>query len=206
MGFIDFLDGNILDEVGLDMMMRQGVMRFSTTAQLSSDLGSGIREAGMMAYADDTQTVYMWDGTNWIPWFSAEKTASVAFTAGGTNITVGNSTVVSKYRVVGGQCFWSWHFTIGSTANMQSGNLAIGLPMSVHNDQTNGYLGHSTFWDVSASTTYHRAFVNVSNQNNGAWVDSNGTRWSTTSPTTFATGDILMLNAKYRVSSSYWLS
>jgi len=102
-GFKDFVDGVPLFASELDgYLMRQTVMRFATTTALINALPAGIREVGMLAWADSTGILYMWDGTNWIPWFSPEKTFSPIFTAGGSNITVGNSIVNSWWRYSGG--------------------------------------------------------------------------------------------------------
>lgn len=198
-GFKNFADGNVLTGDELDgYLMRQAVPRFPTTSDLTANLTVGIREVGMMAFADDVDVTYMWDGTNWVPWLSVEKTASVAFTAG-SNVTVGNSVVKSVWRYAGGMVKFDWSFTVGSTANMQSGNLALGLPISGHADFIYSPAGNATFFDASAPTVF-RAFTAcfLGTQGSIGFVVESGTRWSTASPTAFGAGDILACNLLYR--------
>jgi hypothetical protein len=198
MTFIDFTDGNIFDEAAADVLMRQTNIHLPTTADITSQLGSGIRTLGMTAWADDVETMYMWNGTNWIPWASTEKTSSVGFTAGGTNITFGNATVSQKWRYSGGMVKWNYQFTQGSTSNMQSGNYALSLPVAVHADQQFGVLGQVSFYDSSATTMYGRIAVNLGNTTNMAMVSEGGVRMSTTNPIAPGVGDVLSISLLYR--------
>jgi hypothetical protein len=206
-GFKDFADGNVLTGAELDnYLMRQTVMRFPTTSDLTANLASGVREVGMLAYAADTGYTYMWDGTNWFPWLGPELTASVAFTGGGVAVTTGDATVASKYRLVGGYVHWSWSFTVGTTSNMRTGNYALGLPpIAIHGDHGTGVIGQLSVYDTSAGTLYTRALVNITNTTNCAAVSEAGVRWSNTSPVGLATGDILNINARYRASAGILL-
>lgn len=206
-GFKDFADGNYFTAGEVDgYLMRQTAMRFTTAASLASQLGSGIREVGMLAWADDAAVYYMWDGTNWIPWLSPEKTTSVAFTANSVAITIGNGVVVSKWRYSGGLIKFTWVFTIGSTSNMQTGNLALGIPIATAADQTTTHnLGPASYWDTSASTMYTRSAVTLGTASSVGFVSEGGTRWSTTSPAAFGTGDILSVNLHYRPTTAVYL-
>jgi hypothetical protein len=198
MTFIDFTDGNIFDEAAADVLMRQSNIHLPTTADITSQLGSGIRTLGMTAWADDVETMYMWNGTNWIPWASTEKTSSVGFTAGGTNVTFGNATVSQKWRYSGGMVKWNYQFTVGSTSNMQSGNYALSLPVAVHADQQYGVLGQVSFYDTSTAIMYHRVAVNLGNTTNMAMVNEAGTRMGTTNPIAPGVGDVLSISLLYR--------
>jgi hypothetical protein len=206
-GFKDFSDGSVLTAAELDgYLMRQSVMRFPTTSDLVANLPSGIREVGMMAHAADTGYVYMWDGTNWVPWMSPELDASVAFTGGGVQVTVSNATVVSKYRLIGGYVHWTYSFTVGSTSNMRTGNYALGLPpIAIHADHANGVIGQLAIYDASAAVTYTRSVVNISNTTNCAAVSEAGVRWSNTNPIGFAVDDQININVRYRASTGVLL-
>jgi hypothetical protein len=205
-GFKDFSDGSVLTAAELDgYLMRQTVMRFATSASLVASLPSGIREVGMLAHAADTGYVYMWDGTNWSPWLGPELSASGAFTGGGVQVTIGNGTVASRYRLVGGYVLWSYSMTVGSTSNMRSGNYALALPpIAVHADHSASPIGQLTVWDASASTAYGRTVIN-SNSTNCIAVSEGGVTWANGTPVTLATGDIININARWRAAAGVLL-
>lgn len=205
-GFKDFSDGVSLFASELDgYLMRQTVMRFATTTALVNALPSGIRETGMLAWADNTGILYMFDGTNWIPWQSPEKTFSPIFTAGGTNVTVGNSIVNSWWRYSGGMVQWNFRFVIGSTANMQSGNYSLSMPVSTRAELDWHYLGHMSYKDDSAGAQYHRACVTMGTTTSIAIVDSNSTRLSTSSPVAWANNDQFGISLSYPPSIGTYL-
>jgi hypothetical protein len=205
-GFKDFADGNVLfgDEID-GYLMRQTVMRFATTTALVNALTAGIREVGMLAWADSTGVLYMWDGTNWIPWASPEKTFSPIFTAGGTNVTVGNSIVNSWWRYTGGMVRWNFRFVIGSTANMQSGAYSLSLPIAAKAEMDWHYLGHMSYKDNDVAAQYHRAVVTMGTTTSIAIVDSNSTRLSTTSPVAWGNSDQFGMSLLYPPSTGAFL-
>lgn len=205
-GFNDFADGNVLFAAQVDgYLMRQTAMRFGTTTQLVNALTAGIREVGMIAWADSTGIYYLWDGTNWIPWQSPEKTFSPIFTAGGSNITVGNSIVNSWWRYSGGMVQWNFRFVIGSTANLGVGNYALSLPVSTRTEHDHHYIGHMTYYDQSVGTHYHRACATVGTTTSFAMVDSNGTLLSAASPVAWANNDQFGMSIRYLPSTGVYL-
>ncbi|HEY9415277.1 MAG TPA: hypothetical protein VIQ30_10990 [Pseudonocardia sp.] len=205
-GFKDFVDGVALNASELDgFLMRQTVMRFPTTTTLVNTLVAGIREVGMLAWADNTGIVYMWDGTNWIPWQSPEKTFSPIFTAGGSNITVGNSIVNSWWRYSGGMAIWNFRFVIGSTANLGVGEYALSLPVSARAEHDHHYMGQMTYFDQSVGTHYHRGCATLGTTTSIGIVDSNGTRLSATSPVAWANNDQFGISLRYPPSTGVYL-
>ena len=205
-GFKDFVDGVPLFASELDgYLMRQTAMRFSTTTALINALPVGIRETGMLAWADSTGIQYMFDGTNWIPWFSPEKTFSPIFTAGGSNITVGNSIVNSWWKYSGGFVAWNFRFVIGSTANLGVGSYALSMPISARTEHDHHYIGQMTYWDTSASTTYHRACATVGTTTSFAMVDSNGTLMGAAAPVAWANNDQFGMSIRYLPSTGVYL-
>lgn len=205
-GFKDFADGNQLFAAEVDgYLMRQTAMRFGTTTQLVNALTSGIRETGMLAWADSTGIQYMFDGTNWVPWFSPEKTFSPIFTAGGSNITFGNSILNSWWRYSGGMVQWNMRMVIGGTANLGVGNYALSMPVSTRAELDHHYVGAMSYWDTSASVTYHRACVTVGTTTSFAIVDSNSTLMGAATPVAWALNDQFGISLRYLPSTGTYL-
>jgi hypothetical protein len=205
-GFKDFVDGLPLYESEIDgYLMRQTVMRFATTTQLVNALTAGIREVGMLAWADNTGVLYMWDGSNWIPWASPEKTFSPVFTAGGSNVTIGNGIVNSWWRYTGGMVKWNFRFVAGSTSNLQSGAYALSLPIASKAEMDWHYLGHMTYKDNDTQVMYHRGCATLGTTTSIGIVDSNGTRLSTTSPVAWGNSDQFGVSLLYPPTTGTYL-
>jgi hypothetical protein len=93
-GFKDFVDGSPLYEAEIDgYLMKQTVMRFATLTALTTALGAGVRENGMLAYADDTKLYYMWNGTAWVQMTTNQTNGVVTITVSGTTDASGFLTV-----------------------------------------------------------------------------------------------------------------
>lgn len=205
-GYKDFVDGLPLFESELDgYLMRQTVMRFGTTTTLTNQLTAGIREVGMLAWADNTGIMYMWDGTNWVPWQSPQKTATLAFTAGGTNVTTGNAIVNTWWWYSGGMVKVNWRFVIGSTSNMQSGAYALALPVSTRTELDHHQLGIITYYDQSADVTYFRSAATLGTTTSVGFVNTNGNRLSTTDPVAPANNDQFGMSLVYPPSTGTYL-
>lgn len=208
-GFKDFVDGLPFYESEIDgYLMRQTVMRFGTTTQLVNALPAGIREVGMCAWADNTGVLYMWDGTNWIPWSSPEKTASTAFTAGGVAVTTGNSIVNHWWRYTGGMVKVNWRFVIGGTANMQSGAYAVALPIATRTELDHHHLGEVSYYDQSADLTYHRAVCTLGTTTSVGFVNTNANRMQSggaADPVAPANNDQFGMNLLYPPSTGTYL-
>lgn len=202
-GFMDFTDGAVLTGDQIDeFLMRQAIPRFPTTAALLLALPVGIRAVGMMAWADDTEICYGWSGSSWVPLWSPWKSSAIAMTAGGTGITFGNSTTVQRYRYSGGMVDFFWKMTVGSTANMQSGNYAWGLPVSTHADSNHAVIGSIIAFDTSASAWFSRDIVTVGSQGSCAAQTEAGVRLATSTPFGVATGDIYCMNLRYQPTAA----
>lgn len=205
-GFKTFVDGVPLFASELNgFLMGQSVMRFATTTALVNALPSGIRETGMLAWADNTGVLYLFDGTNWLPWQSPEKSFSPIFTSGGTNITIGDGIVNSWWKYSGGLVQWNFRFVHGTTSNVQSGNMSISMPVATRAEHDWHILGQVSIKDQSAGTQYHRAAVTMGTTTSIAFVDSNSTRVAPGTPITFANNDQLNISARYLPSTGAYL-
>lgn len=205
-GFKTFVDDVPLFASELnDYLMKQTVMRFATTTALINALPVGVREVGMLAWADNTGVLYQFDGTNWLPLESPLKSFSPVFTAGGAAITFGNSIQNSWWRYSGGMVQWNWRMVVGSTANLGVGNYAWSLPISTRAELDQHYMGQMTYFDVAPGTTYHRALATVGTTTSIAAVDSNGTRMSAASPVAWANNDQFGFSVRYPPSTGAFL-
>lgn len=125
-----------------------------------------------------------------------------------TNITVGNGTVVAKYKQIGKTVHFIWILTAGSTSSISNAN-RITLPVTPasHLQVANLYpaIGVMSALDVSAGTYFigtvfidqnnSRIGVNVHNPTSTAMGES-----SSTFPVNEASGDTYTLSATYEAA------
>lgn len=205
-GFKDFADGNVLFASELDgYLMRQTVMRFGSTVALTNALTAGIRETGMIAWADSTGIGYLFDGTNWIPWFSPEKSFNPVFTAGGTNITFGNAVFGGWYRYVGGMVRWNWRMVVGSTSNLGVGNWAWSMPVSTRSELDQHYMGGVSLLDASTTTSFHRGALTFGTTSSIGAVAEAGQRMGAAAPVAWAQNDVIGISLEYPPSTGTYL-
>lgn len=93
-GFKDFSDGSYLtgDEVD-GYLMRQSVMRFASAAVRDSNLVAGILAEGMLAYLEDTNILYIYNGTAWVSFLGSQPGSIFSTTYSGTTDASGLLTV-----------------------------------------------------------------------------------------------------------------
>lgn len=206
-GFKTFVDDVPLFATELNgYLMRQTVMRFGTTTAMLNALPVGVRELGMLAWADNVGILYMFDGSNWVPWFSPEKTSfSPLFTAGGVNVTIGNGTVNSLWRYSGGMVKWNFRFVMGSTSNTQSGAYALSLPIATKAELDFHVLGQASFYDLSATTMFHRGAATFGTTSSIGIVAEAGQRMGSAAPVVGGTGDVLGISLVYPPSTGTYL-
>lgn len=209
-GFKDFTDGQYFTAAEVDgYLMRQSVMRFTTTANILSNLPTGIREHGMMAWADSTNTMYVYSSalTAWIPWDSAATTFTGQGVSGASNWTNSNAQQFGQWRYAGGMVQWNWRYIVGSTSNLQAGNYSINLPIATHTNLNDGYtVGSWTFRDATGPAYYGRYAVTVGSSSTIGAITEAGVRMATTTPAAPGTGDIFTINAHYLPTESVWLT
>lgn len=215
-GFKDYTDGNVLTAAEVDgYLQRQTVMRFPTGVALTSTLGvgSGVREHGMMAWADDgaagAGALYVFSSalTAWVPWDSPAKAFLSQGNSASVNWTNGNATQAGSWRYSGGMVRWNWWYAVGSTSNLQSGVYAFTLPVNVHVDLIDGSpIGQLTFKDTLAPTYYQRTVLPLGNAAFCAAMSEAGVRMATTTPVGATTGDQFSINACYPPATAVWLT
>lgn len=121
-----------------------------------------------------------------------------------TNLTVGNGTVLARYRVDGRTMHLTWQFTLGSTSSVGS-NPKIGVPSgyTIYDNgvnQTRVVLAAACY-DSSAATW--RSGVSVAGDSTDDVLSTriifDTTAVTATTPFTWATGDILMFTGSFEV-------
>lgn len=213
-GFKDFSDGNTLTAAEVDgYLMRQSVMRFPTRVALTSSLPAGIREHGMMAWADDANggvgALYVYSAalSAWVPWDSPSSQFFSQGNSNSVNWTNGNATQRGSWRYSGGLVHWDWWYAVGSTSNLQTGPYAFSLPVRIHADLVDGFpIGQLVFKDTLAPTYYCRTVMPLGNDAFCAAFTEGGTRMGTTTPVGATTGDQFAINAIYPPYTAVWLT
>lgn len=112
--------------------------------------------------------------------------------------SLGNGTMVARYKLNGKTCHYTGILTLGSTTSFGGGALALSLPFA--RQGTVSIVGPAIFIDVSAGTGGYRvAAVLESGTTAMIFVFDGGAVFSTT-PFTWATGDIVRWNLTYEIA------
>jgi hypothetical protein len=142
--------------------------------------------------ADSTaSTGLAWDGV-WQNW-----TASI------TGITVGNGTVISRYRKVGKTVEIFFKFTMGSTSSLNAALNYFALPFNFNNSSAGGF-AVGGISDVG--TTDFVAFPEINGNNcilsvpNASGTYLSWTRVNNVVPMTWATNDFIWFSFTYEAS------
>jgi hypothetical protein len=139
--------------------------------------------------ADSTAaTGLAWDGV-WQDW-----TASI------TGITVGNGTVISRYRKVGKTVQIFFKFTMGSTSSLNGALNYFALPFNFKNSSTGGYASGGI---EDAGTTAYIPFAEINGNNcilsvaNASTTYSTFTRITNGVPMVWTTNDYIWVSFTY---------
>ena len=128
-GFKDFT-AETASSADVDSYLMQGILVFATEAARDSAL-TGYLEEGRFAYTEDNDSLWLYDGSEWQPWFTQWTT----YTPTWTNLTVGDGTQDADYRYIGGDLRVRGLLTFGSTTAV-TGNISQNLPNSETADAT----------------------------------------------------------------------
>jgi len=115
----------------------------------------GSRFTGQLIFETDTNLVWVWNGSAWIPpLFNGAWNAYVpVWRSSGTAPAIGNGSLTGRFMQVGKTVFFSIHFVAGSTTTFGTGNYTVTLPVAaVALSARVGVYGNLT--DISATTSY----------------------------------------------------
>lgn len=156
---------------------------------------------GMRIYETDTDRELVYDGSNWI----IQSEPATTWTPTWTNVTVGNGTHSSWYHRSDGYVDFHASLTFGSTSAV-TGSIQLTLPINAVTGVTtiNAY---GVFYDSSAANSYPVLFAPAStttltlNASTASGTYTNVTVTSSTIPFTWATGDIISVSGRYRMTT-----
>lgn len=174
-------------------LMGQTVMRFPTTALLLSAL-TGNAEVGQLAWADNTAVLYQWDGTNWLPLASPEKSFTPTW-SGPTALTIGNGTLTCRWRYTGGKVFAHYELVRGSTTNVGTSSYTFTLPIAAAS--ANHAIGQGVYRDASPFTEYPVVVIPTTSTTVALLLTASNTRASNAAPVTPATSDSYLFDVMY---------
>jgi hypothetical protein len=156
----------------------KGDLIAGTGSDAFSRLAIGANNAFLKA--DSTAATGMvWDNSAW-----------TAFTPSIGNGSVGNGTLTGFYKQIGKTVFWRATFTLGSTSTV-SNDFVLGPPFS---GPSGSLRGNAIYIDASASFWYNGMYY----ENYPRYQSTFGTL-TATSPFTWATGDVMFIDATYEV-------
>lgn len=133
------------------------------------------------------------------PWISYAGTFT--FTGTTTNPTLGNSTVVAKYRRIGKTVHVRIKIIVGSTFAAGSGNYRFSLPFAMHADMGAwDVIGHGSLQDASVPARYGRHVAHSGASTVVMLIDDSGAQVTSASPFAPAAGDVYFLAFTYEAA------
>ncbi len=124
------------------------------------------------------------------------------------NLTVGNGTDASKFRIIGKEVTFYQQFTLGTTSSIGTG-ATYTLPLTTASTYTGGLmpLGGLQYFDTSAGTVYNGYAIwkttttaqFIFNQSQAVGTAVTGASSSATFPVAFGTGDIINTQVTYAI-------
>lgn len=196
-GFRTFVAGETLTAAQANTyLMQQAVMYFSTTSARSSAISSP--SDGMVTYIAATDTIEIYDGSNWQ--VLGSTTAWTAYTPTLTNLTLGNGTLTAVYQTQGKTVNVRGRFTLGSTSAV-SGSATFSTPTT----PLSGSFAYGAGHIVAGGTTY-MADCRISGSTilvaavNAAGTYATKVATSATIPGTFTTGDSITFQLSYETT------
>lgn len=134
--------------------------------------------------------------------------AWVDWTPSFTGFTLGNGTVVAKYKKVGRHVFYHMHVTLGTTSSV-TGTLTTSLPATVSTNYASGQssIGYADLLDSGVAS--YRGVIRYENSGNHLILCDKIFSVSfvvqavvnATQPFTWTTGDVISVNGNYEAAS-----
>lgn len=194
-GYKTFTAGQILTAAEVNTyLMQQSVLFFSSTAARTSAIPSPFD--GLVSYISSTDTLEIYDGTNWQ--VMGTTGAWTSYTPTLTNLTLGNGSLSFAYQTNGKMVNVRGRFTLGSTSAV-SGSATFSLPttptgfaygMAFIVAGGANYVGQST---VSGTNVVVTAI-------NAAGTYATRVSTSSTVPGTFTTADQINFSLTYETA------
>ncbi len=169
-----------------NFLMRQTHMRFTTTATRDSEL-TGVLEAGMWAVTLDTNSVWYYNGTAWIP----KSTPWTTYTPVWTNLTLNTGTVDSaRYRYQDRDLRVRGQITFAADTSV-TGVIAQQLPAGVTSDT--GWAGGVGLARDNSADIFAPAVIGITpSATTFSWVSTiSGENLSNITPWTWGVSDQL---------------
>lgn len=177
-------------------LMQQAVMVFGSSGSRTSAIGTANFTDGMVSYITATDSLEIYDGSNWQ--VLGTTAAWTSYTPTLTNLTLGNGTLSFAYQTQGKTVNVRGRFTLGSTSAV-SGSATFSLPttptgfaygMAFIVAGGANYIGQST---VSSTNVVVTAV-------NAAGTYATRVSTSSTIPGTFTTGDQINFSLTYETA------
>jgi hypothetical protein len=186
-----FVPFNIANALTVSTVDAKGDLLVGTAADTVGRLAVGTDNAFLRADSS-TSSGLKWDNDAW-----------TSYTPTYVNMSVGNGTVVSKYKQIGKTVFVQYSLTFGSTTSI-TGTPTISLPVSAANTQYS-FLGIVRFFDsgvanyagtnsLESSTTITPGLFTTGG-NYAGYAGMNAT-----TPFTWGTNDVLQYNFVYEAA------
>lgn len=140
--------------------------------------------------------------TNLTTYLPQESTDASSATV--ANLTKGDGTEVFRHARLGPLAWVYWKFTFGATSAV-TGDIQVTLPV---NSAVQRFVGAGYFEDVSTAARFDAAVLQAASSSvllvrakdaSGTYLAAN-TNLSSTIPFTWATGDVIVVNALYVIS------
>lgn len=188
-----------------------GMLRFVDVT--TRDAYTGTLEAGDFCYVGSTDIIYMRsNNSTWRVWQApASSRDALSWVPTFYDITLGNGLYRAKYRVIAGECRFTFNLTFGSTTAWVAGVPRISLPYAFgnaspafdDNDMADANF-QTTYLDATNGRSFGRAFYDGT-QNAGFLIFNTtaltnytiGVVPSSTVPFTWTTNDRAMMTGRY---------
>jgi hypothetical protein len=187
-GYKSSWTGTLANSDILDYLQKQAVMKFADISAADSAL-SGQKREGMFAYIDAAPTgLHLWTGTEWQPYL----TEWASYTPSWTNLTVGSGSQTASYRYIGGDMRIRGKLTLAADTTGNGSPVTQTIPNSETSD-TVGASGSGAYND--SGTGIFPMIVDIAGSATGInffhAASSGAGVLTSTSPATFANGDII---------------
>lgn len=194
---ISTLDGRVDD-----IELKPGVFNCLSTTRPS-------HSGGQLIYELDTDDVRMSNGVSWV-WVAnlAEPREWTAWSPTFTGITVGDGTVLARYRIDGRTLHWHYQLVLGSTSAVGT-NPKLSTPSgwkvyNAGNTVQTYALGKAFAYDSSAGTFFEGGCYGSDSTDNvlTTRIIFGSTTVTAAAPFTWASGDILVVSGTCEVEPS----